>query len=128
MVNTLRFNLVHINGKFGKSHLAKKHLEDLLACKQQSLGQFDERRIQTMEMLAICQLITEDLEAAKTTMREAYQLSRTALDRHDPRTRLRKRQLQRLDNGEWEDMLHPGQDPAQSVHCTDRATSAVHWF
>lgn len=40
VVNTLRFNLVHVYGKFGKSHLAKKHLEDLLACEQQSLGQF----------------------------------------------------------------------------------------
>lgn len=61
-----------------------------------------------MEMLAICQPRTGELKAAEETMRRVYELSRTALDRHDPRTRLRKRRLQRSDNGEWEDMFHPG--------------------
>jgi hypothetical protein len=105
VVNTLRFNLAHIYGFFLKWDLSKKHLEDLKASEQQSLGRFDDRRMETMEMLAICQLRTKDPEAATEMMREVCKLSRTALGRHDPRTRLRERHLQRLQSGEWQAML-----------------------
>ncbi|KAM0701541.1 hypothetical protein Q7P35_009792 [Cladosporium inversicolor] len=64
VVNTLRLNLVHINGFFLKFDLSKKHLEDLVASEQLNFDKFDERRMQTMEMLAICRLRTGNSETS----------------------------------------------------------------
>jgi len=121
VVNMLRFNLVHLYGIFEKYDLAKQHLMDLVAYDHKQIyGRFDDRRVQTIEMLAICELKLRDPEAATDLMRTSWDVSLTALGDEDPRTRLREKNLKRLENGEWEAMLAWGETTC--FHSDDERT------
>jgi hypothetical protein len=51
-----------------------------------------------MEALAVCRVRLQDFDSAREMMEELCELSHDALGYDDPRTRLRERHLERLNN------------------------------